>query len=72
MPNKTEINKSDSVLAVKRVHFPEKVSEWIFEESSNVFEGSPFLGHISWLSGCLHEFSEVTISFLCQGSVKVY
>ena len=42
---------TDSILIGQLSHFPESVTEWVFHESSNVFECSPFLCHISWLLG---------------------
>ncbi len=43
--------ESDSVLGMKGLDFPVDVGEGILEESSNVLECSPLLGHISGLPG---------------------
>lgn len=61
--------ESDSVLGVKRLHFPVDVAEWVLKESGDVLEGSPFLGHISWLSSGGNKLGKISISLLCQSSV---
>lgn len=68
MPCQKNPGKSESVLSMKWVEFPENITEWILEESGNVLETSPFLGHVSWLSCSSDEFSEITISLLCKSS----
>lgn len=50
MPCQEYPNKPDSVLIVKRGKFPVDVAEGVLKESSDVLEGSPLLGHVSWLS----------------------
>jgi len=64
MPDQEQVDESYSVLGMKRVHFPEYVSEWVFKESGDILEGSPFLCHVSWLSCRGHEFSKITLCFL--------
>ena len=49
MPDQENVDNSNSVLVSESSNFPEGVTEWILEESSNIFKGSPFLCHISWL-----------------------
>jgi hypothetical protein len=68
MPCEKNPNESDSVLSVKWVNFPEHVSKRILEESCDVLECSPFLGHISRLSCCLNELVEIPICFLGKSS----
>lgn len=69
MPDEKEPNESDSVLRVKRVDLPEYIAEWVLEETSDVLKSSPFLGHVSGLSSCVHELAEVSISLLGQSSI---
>jgi hypothetical protein len=59
---------SHSVVSTVGLGLPECVTEWVFHEPSNVFECSPFLGHISWFSSSIYELSEVTVSFFSEGS----
>ena len=68
MPNQEDVDNSNSVLVCKGSNFPEGVTEWILEEPSEVLEGSPFLGHVSWLLGLGNELSVITIGLLGQGS----
>ena len=68
MPDQEHPAESDSILVGQGGHFPESISERVFKESRNVLEGSPFLGHVSWLSGFVDELGEVTISLLGQCS----
>ena len=60
--------KSNSVCLVQGLQFPIKIAEWILEESGDVLEGSPLLGHVSWFSSCHHKLGEVTISLLGKRS----
>jgi len=64
MPCEENPDESDSVLCVEWVDLPEDVTLRILEESCDVLECSPFLGHISWLSCCLNELGKITICFL--------
>lgn len=61
MPDDQHPYESDSVLSMEGVNFPEDIAEGILEESGNVLEGSPFLGHISGLSCCVHKLAEIAI-----------
>ena len=70
MPDQEDVDDSNSVLVCKSGNFPEGVTEWILEKSSDVLEGSPFLGHVSWLLGLGNEFSVITIGLLGQSSTK--
>jgi hypothetical protein len=69
MEDEEDPDESDSVGFVKRVHFPIDVGEWVLEESGDVLEGSPLLGHVSGLSSGSHELSEVTIGLFGQSSI---
>ena len=60
---------SNSILIGQIGKLPEGVAESVLEESGNVFECSPFLGHISSLLGFSNHFAEVTVCFLGEGSV---
>ena len=64
MEDKNRIHKAETVLIVEWLNLPVSISEWILEESSNVFKGSPFLSIISWLFHRVDELSEITISRL--------
>lgn len=66
MPDEEEPDESDSVLGMEGLHLPESVAKGILEESGDVLESSPFLGHISGLSCGCHKLSEVSISLLGQ------
>jgi hypothetical protein len=54
---------------VKGCDLPEHVSEWVLGETSNVFEGSPFLGLVSGFLHVQDKFSDVTISFFNKSSM---
>lgn len=69
MPDKEEPDESNSVLHDKGLNFPVGISEGILEESSDVLECSPFLGHISGFSSGSDELGEVTIGLLSKGSI---
>ena len=59
---------SNSILIGQTGKLPEGVAEWVLEETGNVFECSPFLGHISSLLGFSNHLAEVTVCFLGEGS----
>ena len=61
-------DKSDPVLLMKRIDFPEEVSSRILEEAGKVLVCSPFLCLISRLLGCVDEFKEVAICVLGKSS----
>ena len=61
---------SNPVLVLQDGNLPEGVAEWILEESSDVLECSPSLGHISWLLCSHYELSKVTIGLLSEGSIQ--
>lgn len=69
MPNGQHPYESDPVLSVEGINLPEDVAEWVLEEPSNVLESSPFLGHISGLSCCVHELAIIAIGFLGKCSL---
>lgn len=71
VPDKEDVDNSDSVLVSKGGNFPEGVTEWILEESGEVFECSPFLCHVSWLLSLSYELSVITISLLGQSSEQL-
>lgn len=52
---------SDSVLLVERLDLPVGISKWILVEPGNVLESSPFLSHVSWFLGGVHELNEVSV-----------
>ena len=68
--DKQDPENSDSILISQIGELPEGVAEWVLEETSNVFEGSPFLCHISSLLGFSNHLAEVTVCFLSESSVK--
>jgi hypothetical protein len=61
--------ETDAVLLVKRLNFPVEISEGILEESSDVLECPPFLGHITGLSSCDNKLVEITVSLLSKSSI---
>ena len=69
MPDKEDINDSDSVLSVETSHLPESVSEWILKESCDILECSPFLCHISWLGSFSDKLSEIAVSLFGKSSI---
>ena len=71
VPDQEDVDNSNSVLVCQGCNFPEGVTEWVFEESSDVLECSPFLGHISWLLGLSNEFGIITVGLLSQSSAKI-
>ena len=62
--------ETDAVLLVEGLNFPVEVTKRIFEESSDVLEGSPLLCHITRLSCGNNKLSEITISLLSECSIK--
>ena len=58
--------ETDAVLLMERLYFPVEVAEGVFEESSNILEGSPLLCHVTGLSCGHNKLSEVTISLLSE------
>lgn len=72
VPDQEYVDNSDSILVSKSSNFPEGVTEWVLEESSEVFECSPFLCHVSWLLGLSNELSVITIGLLSQGSNRIF
>ena len=70
MEDEEYIDEPKSVLCMEGLELPENVCEGILEESGNIFECSPFLGHVSRLSCGLNEFTKVSIGFLGKGPIK--
>ena len=70
MPDQEDVDNSNSVLVSKSSNFPEGVTEWVLEESSEILESSPFLGHVSWLLGLGNELSVITIGLFGQSSAN--
>jgi hypothetical protein len=62
-------DETDAVLLHQGLHFPVNITEWIFEEASNVLERSPLLGHITRLSCSSDELSEITVCLFCKCSI---
>ena len=71
VPDQEDVDNSNSVLVSKSGNFPEGVTEWVLEESGEVFECSPFLCHVSWLLGLSNELSVITIGLLGQSSIRI-
>ena len=69
MEAEEEPEEADSVLGVQGVHLPVNVGEGVLEESSDVLEGSPLLGHVTGLSCGHNELVEVTIGLLSESSI---
>jgi len=72
MEDEKDPNISNSILFDKRLQLPVDITEWVFVKSSNILEGSPFLGHISWFSCGHNELCEITISFFSKSSILIY
>ena len=70
VPDQENVDNSDSVLVGQGGNLPESVAEWVLEESRDVLEGSPFLGHVSWLLGSGNELGEIAVSLLGEGSAN--
>ena len=70
MPNKANPNQTDSILLVERIQFPVSIADWVFVESSNIFERSPLLSVVSGLFSVEHKFAEISISFLGESSIR--
>lgn len=70
MIDEQQPGESDSVLSDQRVYFPVNVAKGVFEETSDVLESSPFLGHITRFSSVLNELAEITFS--CLGKSSIY
>ena len=69
--HKTYPHKSDAVLFVEWAKLPVCITNWVFEEASDVLECSPFLGIVTRFFCIQDELSEVTISFFCKSSKKI-
>lgn len=70
MEDQQHPEETDTVLLVKRLHFPVEISKRILEESSDVLECSPFLCHIARLSCSDNKLSEITVSLLSKSSIQ--
>lgn len=70
VPDEENVYNSDSILITESCDFPEGISKWIFEESCDILEGSPFLGHVSWLSSFGDELCEITIGLFDKSSIN--
>jgi len=68
--NEQNPEETDAVLLMEGLYFPVEVSKRIFEESSDVLEGSPLLCHVTRLSCGHNKLSEITISLLSECSIK--
>jgi hypothetical protein len=62
--------ETNAILLDEWLNLPVQVTEWVFEESSNVLECSPLLGHIAGLPGGSNKLAEITISLLCKSSIS--
>lgn len=62
--------ESDAVLSVEGLNLPVDVAEGVFEEASDVLEGSPALSVVTGLLGLVHELAKVAIGVLSQGSAS--
>ena len=62
MEDQNCIHEAETVLIVEWLNLPVSVSDWILEEASDVFEGSPFLRIVSWLLHGVNELAKVAIS----------
>ena len=62
MEDQKAVHETNTVLGMEWVNLPVGVSDWVLEEASNVFEGSPLLGIVSWLFHCVYEFAEIAVS----------
>ena len=71
MEDQQQPDETDSVLLDEWLNFPVEVTEWVLEETSNVLECSPLLGHIARLSCGSNELSKVTICLLSKGSIDL-
>lgn len=69
MEDQQNPEETNAVLLMKRLNFPVEISKRIFEESSDVLECSPFLGHITGLSSCDNKLIEITVSLLSKSSI---
>jgi len=67
--NKNGVDYSESRKIMKLCHFPEGITEGIFEESSDVLESPPSLGSVSRFLGILNPLSDITISFFEKSSI---
>ena len=59
---------SDSVLGMEGFNLPIKITHRVLEESSDIFKGSPLLGHISGLSCGQDKLGKISFSLLGQSS----
>ena len=68
MEDQQQPDETDSVLLHEWLDFPIDVTVWVLEETSDVLECSPFLGHVARLSCGSNELSKVTVCLLSKGS----
>ena len=66
MEDEQDPEETDAVLLMEGLHFPVEVAKGVFEESSNILEGSPLLCHVTGLSCGYYKLSEVAISLLSE------
>ena len=65
-------HESDAVLFVEGAQLPVSVTNWVFEETSNVLEGSPLLGVVAGLLCVQDKLGEVTVSLFSKRSKLGY
>ena len=70
MEDQQNPEETDAVLLMERLYFPVEVAEGVFEESSNILEGSPLLCHVTRLSCGHNKLSEITVGLLSECSIK--
>ena len=63
------VHESNTVLGMEWVNLPVGISDWVLEEASDVFEGSPLLCIVSWFFHCVYKFAEITVGGLHQSSI---
>jgi len=63
------VHESNTVLGMEWVNLPVGISDWVLEEASDVFEGSPLLCIVSWLFHCVYKLAEITVGGLHQSSI---
>ena len=68
MPSNHAPKESDPVLLVEWIDLPIQVTEWIFGETSHVFEGSPSLSVVKRLLRIVNELAKIAVSVFSQCS----
>ena len=71
MPGDHAPKESNAVLLVEWINLPVKVSERVFSETSQIFEGPPPLGIVEWFLGVVNKLAKISVCIFGESSVEM-